>query len=41
MPGQREEQVDIPIQVMPNGDTAAARGAAVEAHAEARRSGLL
>jgi len=31
MPGQREEQVDIPIYVMPNGDTAGARGAAIEA----------
>jgi glucokinase len=31
MPGQREEQADIPIQVMPNGDTAGSRGAAVEA----------
>ena len=29
--GQREEQVDIPIHVMPNGDTAGARGAAIEA----------
>jgi predicted NBD/HSP70 family sugar kinase len=31
MPVQREEQADIPIQVMPNGDTAGSRGAAVEA----------
>lgn len=31
MPDQREEQADIPIHVMPNGDTAGARGAAVEA----------
>jgi glucokinase len=31
MPEQREEQADIPIYVMPNGDTAGARGAAVEA----------
>ena len=31
MPGQREEQADIPIHVMPNGDTAGARGAALEA----------
>lgn len=31
MPVQREEQVSIPIQVMPNGDTAGSRGAAVEA----------
>ena len=31
MPIQREEQIDIPIHVMPNGDTAGARGAAIEA----------
>jgi glucokinase len=31
MPGQREEQADIPIHIMPNGDTAGARGAAIEA----------
>jgi glucokinase len=31
MPIQREEQMDIPIRVMPNGDTAGARGAALEA----------
>jgi predicted NBD/HSP70 family sugar kinase len=31
MPVQREEQVDIPIHIMPNGDTAGARGAAIEA----------
>ncbi len=31
MPVQREEQEDIPIHVMPNGDTAGARGAAIEA----------
>lgn len=31
MPGQREEQASIPIYVMPNGDTAGARGAAIEA----------
>ena len=31
MPGQREEQGGIPIQIMPNGDTAGARGAALEA----------
>ena len=31
MPIQREEQMDIPIHVMPNGDTAGARGAAIEA----------
>jgi glucokinase len=31
MPPQREEQANIPIHVMPNGDTAGARGAAIEA----------
>jgi predicted NBD/HSP70 family sugar kinase len=31
MPSQREEQADIPIYIMPNGDTAGARGAAIEA----------
>ena len=31
MPVQREEQSDIPIHIMPNGDCAGARGAAVEA----------
>ncbi len=31
MPGQRVEQADIPIRIMPNGDSAGARGAAVEA----------
>jgi predicted NBD/HSP70 family sugar kinase len=31
MPVQREEQTDIPIHIMPNGDTAGARGAALEA----------
>lgn len=41
MPAQREEQADIPIYVMPNGDTAGARGAAIEALKFARRSGLL
>lgn len=40
MPGQRQEQADIPIYVMPNGDTAGARGAAVEALKFARNSGL-
>jgi predicted NBD/HSP70 family sugar kinase len=40
MPGQREEQADIPIYVMPNGDTAGARGAAIEALKLARQSGL-
>jgi predicted NBD/HSP70 family sugar kinase len=40
MPAQREEQADIPIHVMPNGDSAGARGAAIEALAAARRMGL-
>jgi len=31
MPAQRDEQVDIPIHVMPSGDTAGARGAALDA----------
>jgi glucokinase len=40
MPPQREEQAGIPIHVMPNGDTAGARGAAIEALTLARQSGL-
>jgi glucokinase len=40
MPSQREEQVNIPIHVMPNGDTAGARGAAIEALKLAREGGL-
>ncbi len=40
MPPQREEQAGIPIHVMPNGDTAGARGAAIEALKLARQSGL-
>ena len=40
MPAQREEQATIPIHVMPNGDTAGARGAAIEALKLARQSGL-
>lgn len=40
MPSQREEQADIPIHVMPNGDTAGARGAALEGLKLARQSGL-
>jgi glucokinase len=31
MPRQRAEQAEIPIHIMPNGDTAGARGAAIEA----------
>ena len=41
MPPQREEQADIPIYIMPNGDTAGARGAAIEALQVARQEGLL
>ena len=41
MPNQREEQVGIPIHVIPNGDTAGARGAAIEALKLARQSGLM
>ncbi|MFY9644511.1 MAG: ROK family protein [Terriglobales bacterium] len=40
MPKQREEQAGIPIHVMPNGDTAGARGAALEVLTLARQSGL-
>jgi hypothetical protein len=31
MPAQREEQAGIPIHVIQDGDTAGARGAAIEA----------
>jgi predicted NBD/HSP70 family sugar kinase len=41
MPPQREEQTDIPIFVMPNGDTAGARGAAIEAFKYARHASLI
>lgn len=41
MPGQREEQAGIPIHVMPNGDTAGARGAAIEALKLAQHEGVL
>jgi predicted NBD/HSP70 family sugar kinase len=40
MPPQREQQADIPIYVMPNGDSAGSRGAAIEALKFARQSGL-
>ena len=40
MPAPREEQAGIPIHVMPNGDTAGARGAAIEALKLAREGGL-
>jgi glucokinase len=41
MPDQREEQVNIPIHVMPNGDTAGARGAAIEAMKVGRDKNLI
>ena len=41
MPPQREEQADIPIYVMPNGDTAGARGVALEALKQARLNRLM
>jgi glucokinase len=41
MPAQREEQAGIPIYVIPNGDTAGARGAAIEAFKLGRESGLI
>jgi predicted NBD/HSP70 family sugar kinase len=37
MPEQRVEQADIPIYLMPNGDTAGSRGAAIEALSFARK----
>ena len=40
MPTQREEQSDIPILVMPHGDSAGARGAAIEALKLSRQGGL-
>src|SRR5215831_8112866 len=40
MPAQRIEQADIPIYIMPNGDTAGARGAAIDALDYARQNGL-
>ena len=41
MPVQREEQRDIPIHIMPNGDTAGARGAAIEALVFGKKANLL
>jgi predicted NBD/HSP70 family sugar kinase len=41
MPEQREEQLDIPIHIMPNGDTAGARGAAIDALRLARESHVI
>jgi len=40
MPSQREEQAGIPIHVIPNGDTAGARGAALDAARVARERAL-
>jgi predicted NBD/HSP70 family sugar kinase len=40
MPTQREEQADLPIHVMPAGDTAGARGAALDAARLVREQGL-
>ena len=40
MPTQRDEQVSIPIHVIPDGDTAGARGAAIDAARVARERGL-
>jgi predicted NBD/HSP70 family sugar kinase len=40
MPTQREEQADIPLHVMPHGDTAGARGAALDAAKYVRSRGL-
>ena len=41
MPDQREEQVNIDIHIMPNGDTAGARGIAIEALKAAKAANLL
>ena len=41
MPPQRAEQADIPIYVMPNGDTAGARGAALQVLKHSRQTGLI
>ena len=40
MPGQRDEQAGLPIHVMPDGDTAGARGAALDAARLVRERGL-
>lgn len=40
MPTQREEQADLPLHVMPAGDTAGARGAALDAARMVRERGL-
>jgi predicted NBD/HSP70 family sugar kinase len=41
MPAQREEQLDIPIHIMPNGDTASSRGAAIQALSFGRKEGII
>jgi predicted NBD/HSP70 family sugar kinase len=41
MPAQRAEQSEVPIHIMPNGDTAGARGAAIEALKSARERELI
>ena len=41
MPPPRAEQADIPIHVMPNGDAAGARGAALEALKLVRQGSVL
>jgi glucokinase len=40
MPAQRQEQIDLPIRIIPNGDTAGARGAALDAARLVRERGL-
>ena len=40
MPSQREEQADLTIHVMPSGDSAGARGAALDAARMVRERGL-
>jgi hypothetical protein len=40
MPAQRLEQRDIPLLIMPNGDTAGARGAALEARRHFQESAV-
>jgi glucokinase len=41
MPVQRAEQADVPIHIMPNGDTAGSRGAAIDALQFARENCLI
>lgn len=41
MPSPREEQAGVPFYAMPNGDTAGARGAAIDALGMARVKGLI